>query len=179
VAEAVIWRSFHHPNVLPFYGIYRWNNQLALVSPWMENGNVIRYLQTSPHADRASLVRCPALPSTLLMVLHRLLMLPKGSSTCTHSRLPTLISKGYPSCICSHVYGSLMSSLGKYPRYGLAPGMSRRFRFVEIDPQHTPPNVQHSRRGQQRRRHTSFYGTRAFSRPTRRDRIGSNLPPRK
>jgi serine/threonine protein kinase len=55
--EAVIWRSFSHPNVLPFYGVYRWKDRLSLVSPWMENGNVIEYLKKVPDADRVALVR--------------------------------------------------------------------------------------------------------------------------
>jgi serine/threonine protein kinase len=57
IREAIIWRSFNHPNVLPFYGIYHWNNRFTLVSPWMENGNIVQYLKNNPDAKRAALVR--------------------------------------------------------------------------------------------------------------------------
>ncbi|KAJ7779227.1 kinase-like domain-containing protein [Mycena metata] len=42
--EALIWRQLCHPNLLPFFGLYRIENRLCLVSPWMENGNIMRYL---------------------------------------------------------------------------------------------------------------------------------------
>ncbi|KAJ7636516.1 hypothetical protein FB45DRAFT_906753 [Roridomyces roridus] len=46
--EALIWRQLSHPNLLPFFGIYYLEdtkNRLCLVSPWMENGNIVRYLK--------------------------------------------------------------------------------------------------------------------------------------
>ncbi|TFK41752.1 hypothetical protein BDQ12DRAFT_578358, partial [Crucibulum laeve] len=49
--EAIIWSHLFHPNVLPFYGIYRLEDmygRLCLVSPWMENGNVIEYVSKRP-----------------------------------------------------------------------------------------------------------------------------------
>ncbi|KAF7975372.1 hypothetical protein HWV62_9703 [Athelia sp. TMB] len=45
--EAVIWRQLSHPNVLPFYGVFRLGSQyerLCLVCPWMSNGNLSEYL---------------------------------------------------------------------------------------------------------------------------------------
>ncbi|TFK19340.1 kinase-like protein [Coprinopsis marcescibilis] len=61
--EAIMWSQFNHPNVLPFYGIYCWRphedtegERMALLSPWMENGNAIEYLAINPKADRAGLV---------------------------------------------------------------------------------------------------------------------------
>lgn len=58
--EAIIWSAFNHPNLLPFYGIYRVSERLGcvgLVSPWMENGNINEYLQANPGAPRLPLVR--------------------------------------------------------------------------------------------------------------------------
>ncbi|KAJ7466906.1 kinase-like domain-containing protein [Mycena latifolia] len=49
--EALIWRQLSHPNLLPFFGVYYLEDtksRLALVSPWMENGNIARYLKDNP-----------------------------------------------------------------------------------------------------------------------------------
>ena len=46
--EFIIWRQLSHPNVLPFYGVYFLDIlvdvKFCLVSPWMENGNVVEFL---------------------------------------------------------------------------------------------------------------------------------------
>ena len=55
-SEAVTWRQLFHPNVLPFYGVYqlvRNPPRVCLVCPWMENGNLERFL-----ADRAPNTDC-------------------------------------------------------------------------------------------------------------------------
>ncbi|KAJ7029222.1 hypothetical protein C8F04DRAFT_963156 [Mycena alexandri] len=60
--EAVIWRQLSHPNVLPFFGLYYLERRLCLVSPWMENGHVLQFLQNAPpDTDRVSLVSVPKL----------------------------------------------------------------------------------------------------------------------
>ncbi|KAJ7719008.1 hypothetical protein B0H16DRAFT_1796267, partial [Mycena metata] len=43
--EALIWRQLCHPNLLPFFGLYKIEDKLCLVSPWMENGNIMQYLR--------------------------------------------------------------------------------------------------------------------------------------
>ncbi|KAJ7794222.1 kinase-like domain-containing protein, partial [Mycena leptocephala] len=42
--EALIWRQMCHPNVLPFFGLYYLGKRLCLVSPWMENGHIMKFL---------------------------------------------------------------------------------------------------------------------------------------
>ncbi|KAJ7799288.1 kinase-like domain-containing protein [Mycena olivaceomarginata] len=55
--EAVIWRQLCHPNLLPFFGLYYLENRLCLVSPWMENGNIMEFLKFDPpHSIRLSLI---------------------------------------------------------------------------------------------------------------------------
>ncbi|TDL15485.1 kinase-like protein [Rickenella mellea] len=57
--EAVMWRQLKHPNILPFYGVFKGDehfDRLCLVSPWMDAGNVIDYLNLHPDADRPSLL---------------------------------------------------------------------------------------------------------------------------
>ncbi|TFK17211.1 kinase-like protein, partial [Coprinopsis marcescibilis] len=54
----VTWNQLKHPNVLPFYSVHFWRafsgseELLSLLSPWMDNGNSMEYLQRNPKADR-------------------------------------------------------------------------------------------------------------------------------
>ncbi|KAJ7914811.1 kinase-like domain-containing protein, partial [Mycena leptocephala] len=48
--EAVIWRQLAHPNILPFFGVYYLETRLCLVSPWMENGNIMKFLEINQPA---------------------------------------------------------------------------------------------------------------------------------
>ncbi|KAF7377544.1 Protein kinase domain-containing protein [Mycena sanguinolenta] len=43
--EAAIWRQLHHPNILPFFGLYHVDDRLCLVSPWMEDGYVTEFIR--------------------------------------------------------------------------------------------------------------------------------------
>ncbi|TDL15519.1 kinase-like protein [Rickenella mellea] len=57
--EAIIWRLLRHPNILPFYGVFRGDehfDRICLVSPWMEAGNVTKYLAKNPDSDRFALL---------------------------------------------------------------------------------------------------------------------------
>ncbi|KAJ7267311.1 kinase-like domain-containing protein [Mycena rebaudengoi] len=49
--EALIWRQLSHPNLLPFFGLYYLDKRLCLVSPWMENGNVLDFIRRSPGSE--------------------------------------------------------------------------------------------------------------------------------
>ncbi|KAK1219991.1 hypothetical protein PQX77_017263 [Marasmius sp. AFHP31] len=53
--EAILWRQMKHPNVLPFYGIYQLEfeqiQQLCLISPWMEKGNLVEFLKATKRKD--------------------------------------------------------------------------------------------------------------------------------
>ncbi|KAH0589951.1 hypothetical protein H2248_000137 [Termitomyces sp. 'cryptogamus'] len=53
--EAILWKQLRHPNVLPFYGIYRYMGRIAFVAPWMKNGDIVEYLRDYPSSDRAVL----------------------------------------------------------------------------------------------------------------------------
>ncbi|KAG6808944.1 hypothetical protein H0H92_002288 [Tricholoma furcatifolium] len=53
--EAILWGQLRHPNLLPFYGIYRFKNSISLVSPWMEHGNVNDFLTNSKDSNRVIL----------------------------------------------------------------------------------------------------------------------------
>ncbi|KAJ7057682.1 kinase-like domain-containing protein, partial [Mycena amicta] len=71
--EALIWRQLSHPNLLPFLGAYYLEgsrSRLCLLSPWMEKGNIARYLKSNPvGVNKLSLVLDVALG---LEHLHRM-----------------------------------------------------------------------------------------------------------
>ncbi|KAJ3516154.1 hypothetical protein NMY22_g14278 [Coprinellus aureogranulatus] len=57
--ETIIWCQLYHANVLPCYGVYHRPsaaNQIGLVSPWMENGTIVQFLEKNPHANRLLLL---------------------------------------------------------------------------------------------------------------------------
>ncbi|KAF9257430.1 kinase-like protein [Marasmius fiardii PR-910] len=61
MSEAIVWQQLKHPNLLPFMGMYyldKAREQLCLVSPWMERGNLVRFLKDTPseQIDHYSLV---------------------------------------------------------------------------------------------------------------------------
>ncbi len=65
--EAIIWKQCDHPNVLPFYGIYRDSapstySTYCLVSPFMVNGSLRQYINKIDDSDRHNLVRTDRFP---------------------------------------------------------------------------------------------------------------------
>jgi hypothetical protein len=62
--EFIIWRQLSHPNLLPFYGVYfldiSVDIKFCLVSPWMENGNMVEFLdrrnRMAPNTDTTNCV---------------------------------------------------------------------------------------------------------------------------
>ncbi|KAK1221566.1 Rho guanine nucleotide exchange factor [Marasmius sp. AFHP31] len=52
--EAIVWRQLEHPNLLPFIGVYYLDeapNQLCLISPWMDRGDLTRYLKSAQNQN--------------------------------------------------------------------------------------------------------------------------------
>lgn len=55
--EVSAWETLDHPRILPYYGNCEFGfMQHGLVSPYMENGNMIQYLARNPSGDRARLL---------------------------------------------------------------------------------------------------------------------------
>lgn len=57
--EAIIWSQLRHPAILPFYGVYYLGHEhkkVCLVSPWMQNGNLVAYLSKNPGAAPGPLI---------------------------------------------------------------------------------------------------------------------------
>ncbi|THH05918.1 hypothetical protein EW145_g4447 [Phellinidium pouzarii] len=55
--EVKAWYRLEHPHVAKLYGVMQHSNSLAMVSPWCENGTIVKYLRESnPDADRLQLL---------------------------------------------------------------------------------------------------------------------------
>ncbi|KAG6916432.1 hypothetical protein DXG01_006836 [Tephrocybe rancida] len=50
--EAILWGQLCHTNVLPVYGLYHFKNRICIVAPWMDNGDIVTYLELNPIVDR-------------------------------------------------------------------------------------------------------------------------------
>ncbi|KAK0447529.1 hypothetical protein EV421DRAFT_2033251 [Armillaria borealis] len=57
--EAIVWRQLRHGNILPFIGINcsYFTPSYCLISPWMNNGSLISFLELHPDHDRLHCVR--------------------------------------------------------------------------------------------------------------------------
>ncbi|KAG6905046.1 hypothetical protein DXG01_005409 [Tephrocybe rancida] len=49
--EVVLWGQLSHKNILPIYGLFRFDkkSRLCIVSPWMKNGDIVAYLKVNPN----------------------------------------------------------------------------------------------------------------------------------
>ena len=54
--EIVMWKTLRHLNVLPLLGVTMSHKQFAMVSEWMENGNINEYIKAHRDANRFELV---------------------------------------------------------------------------------------------------------------------------
>ncbi|KAF8691020.1 Protein tyrosine kinase, partial [Rhizoctonia solani] len=50
--ELYVWSKCEHPNVLPLIGMALFEGKFAMVSPWMENGTLTRFISQHPEVDR-------------------------------------------------------------------------------------------------------------------------------
>jgi len=59
--EAIFWYSVNHPNVQPFLGLATFGDparpRYGLVTPYMEDGDVITYLQKHPDVSRRDMIK--------------------------------------------------------------------------------------------------------------------------
>ncbi|KAF8197415.1 TKL/TKL-ccin protein kinase [Pholiota molesta] len=69
--EIKMWAELKHAHILPFYGIVTDLGQhIHMVSPWQDNGNVLKYVKIHIEADRMLLV-CTRIP--ILYILQALI----------------------------------------------------------------------------------------------------------
>jgi len=60
--EGVAWKHLRHPNILPLIGVTVSNQRFAMISVWMENGNINEFVGKDRHVNRIELV-CLAIGS--------------------------------------------------------------------------------------------------------------------
>ncbi|CAE6480721.1 unnamed protein product [Rhizoctonia solani] len=53
--ELHTWGKCTHPNVLQLHGLAVFRGRIGMISPWMEKGNLPRYLEQTPDVDRCNL----------------------------------------------------------------------------------------------------------------------------
>ncbi|KAF9644628.1 Pkinase-domain-containing protein [Thelephora ganbajun] len=61
--EGVAWKHLRHLNILPLLGVTISEHQLAMVSLWMENGNINQFIEKDRHTNRTMLVRHSITPT--------------------------------------------------------------------------------------------------------------------
>ncbi|KAF9260210.1 kinase-like protein, partial [Marasmius fiardii PR-910] len=56
--ETLLWTQLNHPNLLPFFGVNTvlFPGRLALVAPWMVNGQITKFLEMNPNHDRLKVI---------------------------------------------------------------------------------------------------------------------------
>ncbi|KAF9452803.1 TKL/TKL-ccin protein kinase [Macrolepiota fuliginosa MF-IS2] len=58
VREIQVWSKLKNEHILSFYGIVTdQGRHMHMVSPWLENGNVLDYVKQNPEADKMLLIR--------------------------------------------------------------------------------------------------------------------------
>ena len=50
------WKHLCHQNVLPLLGVKMCNDQFVMVSEWMDNGNIIEFIEAHRDVNRFELV---------------------------------------------------------------------------------------------------------------------------
>jgi len=55
--ESVVWKHLRHPNILPLLGVTVNVHRFAMVSEWMENGNINAFIKSHWYVNRGKLVR--------------------------------------------------------------------------------------------------------------------------
>ncbi|KAF9789234.1 kinase-like domain-containing protein [Thelephora terrestris] len=56
--EAILWKHVSCPYILTFQGVFYHNDVPAIVTPWMDKGNITEYLLRFPDANRLRLLLC-------------------------------------------------------------------------------------------------------------------------
>ena len=78
-----MWRTLRHPNVLPLLGVEMTGTRFAIISEWMDNGNINDFVKANPGVNRLELVGCqPRVPFSSLRIHQR---------SCTLSSWQTLL----------------------------------------------------------------------------------------
>ena len=61
-----MWKHLTHPNILSLLGVTI--TPFQLISNWMSGGDLLRYIEKNPNADRLELVGVPPVSITLRLL---------------------------------------------------------------------------------------------------------------
>ncbi|KAF9445665.1 kinase-like protein, partial [Macrolepiota fuliginosa MF-IS2] len=114
--EVMVWAELHHPNVLPFYGIFYLNKRrerVCVVSRWMDRGDLLTYLKYNPSIPRTPFIHDIA---GGLEYLHR-----KGMVHGDLKGANVLVNDSGRACIIGFGLTSIHQKLG-YSRREMADG---------------------------------------------------------
>ena len=56
----MLWNALRHPNILPLIGVIMAKTELMMVSEWMQNGNLNRFVREHQEVNRFELVSPPS-----------------------------------------------------------------------------------------------------------------------
>jgi len=51
-----MWKHLKHQNILPLLGVNMSKSRFAMISEWMENGNINEFIKKNQHRNRTELV---------------------------------------------------------------------------------------------------------------------------
>jgi len=51
-----VWRHLRHPNILPLLGVNLERHRLAMISEWMDHGNISEFVESQKGINRVQLV---------------------------------------------------------------------------------------------------------------------------
>ena len=51
-----MWRHLRHPNILPLLGVNLERHRLAMISEWMDHGNIAEFVERHKGINRVQLV---------------------------------------------------------------------------------------------------------------------------
>ena len=57
-----MWRYLRHPNVLPLIGVMMEKELFAMVSRWVANETIIKFVKNNQNVDKIKLVGPPCAP---------------------------------------------------------------------------------------------------------------------
>ncbi|KAJ7651260.1 kinase-like domain-containing protein [Roridomyces roridus] len=115
--EAITWRQLSHPNVLPFYGLFKDSSRLCLVSPWMEHGHIRKFLRTQPAACAMDKILSLILDVALgLEYLHK-----RGVIHADLKSDNILVTPALKACIADFGLSSVKTTMSSLPNFRSVP----------------------------------------------------------
>ncbi|KAJ7651247.1 kinase-like domain-containing protein, partial [Roridomyces roridus] len=117
--EAITWGQLSHPNILPFYGLYKagTSSRLCLVSPWMENGHIGNFMKT----QQVAACDIDKLLSLILDIALGLEYLHKREIIHGDLKNNILVTAASKACIADLGLCALGTTLSSFPEYRTQP----------------------------------------------------------